>query len=835
MVNFCFKYPGLSMIGLLFLLIAVSGVNAQEEIPINLGQTVEGTVTPSNPSVVFTVDLNRRDKIEALFDIPDRESPITLSVFNVLNDLAAQNDGINYPDFAGAYLIYQIGGSGTHTFRIDLPQLAQPLDYSFRVRKLGADEPDRTIQIRESKTGLIESADDFDIFRVYLRAGNPVLFVLRNPSNVLDSVMGIFDPSGQIVAVNDDFFSSASVLLYMPEQTGTYVVLVQGAIETAIGPYELAAKEVPIFSPPFNTTENVDSPGDVFAYEMVLFKDTVYQFDTVGVDGFLPFVALSDVNMNVISSNTVESADVPLAGIPGFTPLHDESLYLLVAGDTPDMTGGLGVEVTTPEDESNLTELEHGDFLAGVIGPIGDMDQYSFSAEEGKEYSILITPTWHILDPAFRVLNINGEEVLSNDNASGGVQSLLSGFQLPEGDYKIEVFASPTQEIAERLTGVYVIQFVEGTTFDRSEPLIFEPEIEVSPIAGGVHIHIPTSAVSDDTYPLSATMTFETDHPDHTFEIQKGLPVEFDLPVEQDEIAFLTISDSAHFVNTTMQITLPPPHVISPLGGMPYGLAVAKDNTLYITESENGAIVKVMIDGATETVVTGEPTGGGTLGPNALAFDHHEDLFMTNARTHSVVKIHPDGATEAVVAELNFPIDLAFDQDNNMIIVQLGADNILKVHADGSREVLASDLRNPNNVAISPDGQIYFCTSNRENGSGIYRISEDGTVETVMEPFADSLQGMAFDREGYLYIADGISGFLYRISPENEFQIFTRWLSGPVDVAFGRGEYGKTLFATNMGIEANGFYFQNVVAIKTGREGLLLPFGSTGILDWLNW
>ncbi|MEW6234203.1 MAG: NHL repeat-containing protein [Candidatus Omnitrophota bacterium] len=822
-----------AILGMLLLFLGNAPSAFGQETAIGFNQQVNGTLTPAAPSATYTFQGTRGVLVEALLDLAEWDFSLRLTLLDVRNQPIFVNEGLNDLDFAGAYMIQTIPNTATYKFRIEFIGLTEPVDYTFRIQVLGADEADRNIQIGESKSGYIASMTDQDIFNVYLRKDTPVFFLVRAPYGILDSVMGVFDPTGNLAAMNDDYFTSASMILYNPPVTGTYMVLIQGSTEDAIGPYELAVKNVPLYSPPFELTEKTALPGDVFVYEMLLFEDRVYMFTATGVDGFVPIAALTDANMGVLSSSSpTEGYDY--VAIPGFTPIREESLFFIVAGETPRQSGALGVETSLMEDEEDGAVLEHGIYLSGVIGPIGDADEYVFTAEEGKTYSILVTPTWHYLDPAVRVLDSAGNEVYFNDNSADGQFALLSGIQLASGVYRVQAFASPTQEYLQQLTGVYIIQFAEGTTFDRGEPRIFEPWIDVSPAAAGVHISIPTAAILDDTYPLSATMTFESGLPDFVFAIQKGQPVEIDLPAKPDDIFFMTITDSAYTKNTAMDITLPPPRIVAAHRGMMYALAVDKDNALYFTDSQTGSVIKADISGATKTLVVGEATGGGTLGPNALAFDHNGDLYLSNARTYSVMKISPDGATQTVVSDLNFPVDIAFDKDNNLIVAQIGSDTVDRIRPDGTRETLVSSIRNPNGLAFAPDGMLYICNADKGN-SGIYRLLLNGTLETFMEPFTDSLEGMAFDQDGNLYAADGMAGFVYRIDPNKNFVVFTRWMSGPVDLAFGRGEYAKTLFATNMGIEAAGYYMQTLIAIPTGHAGMLLPYGSVGILDWRMW
>ncbi len=816
----------------LYILIVLSlsiPCTAQEDI--NLGREVSGTLAPEQPNVIYTFTASRGEFLELTLNIEERDFSLAVSVLDVLGNVVAYSEGTNYPQFAGAYLQFEAPASGTFEIQIETFDLNRSTPYTLSLRLLPEDEQRRTLQLFETKSGIIGPDLDQDEFLISLRRGSPVLFVVSTPNNILDSLVAVIGPDGELANINYNFFGTSSVLLFHPEVSGNYMVIVAGEYEQSAGPYTLIVNTVPIFSPPFSTMEELIISGEAYVFEMQLQKSKTYEFSVTGVDDFRPFIVLTDRWMNMISRSS-PMTDIPVATIPGFTPLFDESLYLFVLGETTEMVGNFGVDVIEVEDEEPGIELSLASPFAGVIGPLGDVDGYLFTAEEDERYSILVNPTWHLLDPAVKIFDLEGNEIFYNDDSAGGLFSILSNITFPSsGEYQIEVLASPDQPREQYQTGVYVIELATGAAFDQAAPVIFEEDIEVNQMPGTAQISIPTYAIMDDTYPLSATLTFDKADRTVDFEIMKDLPVELDLDTPTDEIFFLEVTDSADSQNTS-SVTLPAPRVIATLEGTPYGMAVDQDNNLYITDADIGGVYEVTIEGATEYVLLNQGSGGGVLGPNALAFDTEEHLYLANGFMHSIVRFMPDGAVESVAEGLNFPVDIAFDEEGVLYVAQIGSDTVDRILDDGTVETLVTGIRNPNGLAFSPSGELYV--SNNDRGqSSIFRILDDGTAEPFVSEFAETLQGIAFDRDGFLYAADGISGVVYRISPEGEYRIFTRGLSGPVDLAFGYNQHSSTLFATNMGIEAPGFYATQVIAIPTAREGLPLPYGSTTEVD--NW
>jgi sugar lactone lactonase YvrE len=112
---------------------------------------------------------------------------------------------------------------------------------------------------------------------------------------------------------------------------------------------------------------------------------------------------------------------------------------------------------------------------------------------------------------------------------------------------------------------------------------------------------------------------------------------------------------------------------------------------------------------------------------------------------------------------------------------------------DGER--LRAQFIDPYDVAIGPDGLVYVADGNR-----IRVIGSDGRVATFAgagdagfrdgQPQAarfDALSGVAFDREGTLYVADTGNNAIRRISPAGEVSTITaasEWGDTPEDTRF---------------------------------------------------
>lgn len=94
--------------------------------------------------------------------------------------------------------------------------------------------------------------------------------------------------------------------------------------------------------------------------------------------------------------------------------------------------------------------------------------------------------------------------------------------------------------------------------------------------------------------------------------------------------------------------------------------------------------------------------------------------------------------------------------------------SVYKIDTNYSCSAFASDIMNASGLAFGPNGALY--ASSRNDGL-IYSISSSGQPTQFMEGMGIAT-GIAFDREGYLYVGDR-SGTIFKLSREGEVFVFT--------------------------------------------------------------
>jgi len=258
----------------------------------------------------------------------------------------------------------------------------------------------------------------------------------------------------------------------------------------------------------------------------------------------------------------------------------------------------------------------------------------------------------------------------------------------------------------------------------------------------------------------------------------------------------------------------------------PLGIAAAPTGGFYVADFAAGSVVRV---GA-----TGSASNFAQV-PNAidLAIDSYGDLLVA-AREEGVYRLTAAGTRTGFVTGFfanAITIDAAGDvwvggwnENLGTEIRQYDARGGLKETIDVGIMPGMADL------AFSPTSQLFATSGNY----GVYRISSSGATEVVLPTPLIYPEGIAFDEDGYVYIANGLPGEIHLYDPSfREIgSIFARSnLSGPILLAFGRNSSGgmtSRLFATNGGLGDPTDYPGAVLEVnQAGVRAAGFPIGAT--------
>ena len=269
---------------------------------------------------------------------------------------------------------------------------------------------------------------------------------------------------------------------------------------------------------------------------------------------------------------------------------------------------------------------------------------------------------------------------------------------------------------------------------------------------------------------------------------------------------------------------------------LPAGLAFDAAGNLYTGEPYRNVIRRVSPAGIITTVVGdfnisppafsgdgGPATTAGLNFPNGLAFDTSGNLYISDQNNRRIRRVNVSGVISTVAgsgatnhygdggpatqAALDFPADVAVDGLGNLFIADAINHRVRKVTPSGLITTIAgtgtagfsgdggpaasAQLNRPVSVAVDTNGNVYISDLNNLR---IRRVTPDGIISTYAgnggygptegsNPTATSLhnQGIAVDRAGNLYIADGANHRVRKVTA-----------AGLISTVAGSGVAGST-------------------------------------------
>lgn len=94
---------------------------------------------------------------------------------------------------------------------------------------------------------------------------------------------------------------------------------------------------------------------------------------------------------------------------------------------------------------------------------------------------------------------------------------------------------------------------------------------------------------------------------------------------------------------------------------------------------------------------------------------------------------------------------------------------LYRIEPDGTRRPQSVDIMNPTGLAFDRQGMLYI--SSRYNGA-VYRVDSDGELDRFVGDLGVAT-GLAFDEDDNLYVGDR-NGVIYRVTPQREISEFAK-------------------------------------------------------------
>jgi sugar lactone lactonase YvrE len=159
---------------------------------------------------------------------------------------------------------------------------------------------------------------------------------------------------------------------------------------------------------------------------------------------------------------------------------------------------------------------------------------------------------------------------------------------------------------------------------------------------------------------------------------------------------------------------------------------------------------------------------GDITNPTGIAFDNAERMFVTSRFDGTVYRVNALKEATAFATELGIATGLAFNRENEMFVGdRSGAIFRVNEIGEASAWVQLEPSVSAYHLAFGPDDALYVTGPTVSSYDAITRIDEDGETSVFFRGLGRP-QGLAFDREGNLYVAASYRGRrgIFRITPD---------------------------------------------------------------------
>lgn len=185
------------------------------------------------------------------------------------------------------------------------------------------------------------------------------------------------------------------------------------------------------------------------------------------------------------------------------------------------------------------------------------------------------------------------------------------------------------------------------------------------------------------------------------------------------------------------------------------------------------------------------------MNATAIAFDREGQMYVSSRFDGAVYRVALNGTMSAYAESMGVATGLVFDREQNLFVGDRSG-TIFKVARD--RQIFVFATIEPSvsayHLAVGPKGDLFVTGPTTSSFDSVYKIDPHGAVSVFYRGLGRP-QGLAFDREGNLYVAASLGGKrgIVKITPDSSASLAVAG-SGLVGLAFAPGR-SAVLTTTN--------------------------------------
>jgi sugar lactone lactonase YvrE len=156
------------------------------------------------------------------------------------------------------------------------------------------------------------------------------------------------------------------------------------------------------------------------------------------------------------------------------------------------------------------------------------------------------------------------------------------------------------------------------------------------------------------------------------------------------------------------------------------------------------------------------------MNATGIAFDREGLMYVSSRFDGTVYRVAPNGTMSPYAESMGVATGLAFDREQNLYVGDRSG-TIFKVARD--RQIFVFATLEPSvsayHLAIGPKGDLFVTGPTTSSFDSVYRVDPHGAVSVFYRGLGRP-QGLAFDREGNLYVAASLGGKrgIVKIAPD---------------------------------------------------------------------